>query len=156
MRATEQIDELRKNTLKKNEELLSNPNRVLVGEYFQLKSVDPVKQIKLSNKSQLPVGYGPDKNRTKESHSDDDDESSCSDEEIQTTMQEAKTTIVRNRNETKEEKKARKEKAKLDKRTKKNMKKEIKNTYKNVESRQVHQMANQQDINNAHVFKTVS
>jgi protein LTV1 len=138
--------------------MLNNPHQVLIGDRFQ--PVLPVqgqdKRILLSRKTQLPIGYGPEKHREKLSKMTEENENSDDDKSDDEDANKAKETIVRPKNETKEEKRIRKQEAKDNKRAKRNIKREIKGIYKSVELKQVTHFASQQDINNAHVFKTVA
>lgn len=102
----------------------------------------------------LPIGYGgiESKQKTKLVVINEDNSDESEDDEISV---QDKKYISRSKLETAEEKKARKALVKEQKKLKRVMKKELKNTYKIEELKQLTSHARQQDINNAHVFKTV-
>jgi protein LTV1 len=135
--------------------MLAQPTHQRAGVVID--SSSSIKPIVLSRKTSLPIGYEPNRRMEtmNEASSTEDDEEEENDTELTETSR-PKKPITRPRNETAEEKKLRKQLAKEEQRSRRQMKREVKSIYKNEVSKQVQSYAKQQDINQAHVFKTAS
>lgn len=136
--------------VKRTEGLLSQPNHQRVGEVIN--SSSSIKPIVLSRKTSLPIGYSTIR-REGEDISNQAEGEESEDEKAGDSLRHSKP-VARSRTETLEEKKLRKQQAKDEQRMRRQMKREVKSIYKSEFSKQVQSYAKQQDIQQAHVFKT--
>jgi len=161
--ANELANENRQKTLDKTEKLLCNEKKYnIIPNHNTITT-----KILLSNKTMLPIGFGPheknnkstsilDKHINKESKETVSDNDSNDSEEDDISITSSSISTIRNKNETNDEKKLRKQKTKELKREKRTIKKNLKLAYKFEEIKLNHHLAKQQDINHARVFKTVA
>eukprot|EP01035_Chromulina_nebulosa_P016837 gene16837-22322_t len=161
--ANELANENRQKTLDKTEKLLFTEKKYNVIPNHNTITT----KILLSNKTMLPIGFGPheknnksinvlDKHINKESTENTSDNDSNDSEEDGVSITSTTISTIRNKSESIDEKKLRKQKAKELKREKRTIKKNLKLAYKFEEIKLNHHLAKQQDINHARVFKTVA